>query len=771
MEVRLHVRLAALVLAFALSASGGAAQTTGSIQGSVRSSGDGQPVEGLNIQLEGTGLGVFSAADGSFRIQGVPAGRRTLLVSGLGVATTRRDISVEGGESVTRITVLVDLAVNALDGITVEASRSPSRTVGIPAPLREIPLSVGTVDADRLQMQGVDNMLTALGNVTGVRPIETYGGFHHYNIRGFQDFVLLVDGVRDERHNISESAPMSNLSTVDRVEVLKGPASVLYGHSALGGVINILRKQPSFTPAYELSAGVGSFGTRRTAVGATGPVTESLQYRFDAGLSEEEGWRGSGSTRSTAHLALRWTPSPRDEVGVQLGAMKDDYRLDAGLPTVNGVVPAGVARDTRYNSGQDFMDYERLDLQANWTRTFSPSLSLRAQASHAWDDYLYLSTEYLEVRPGNRVYREWFQFDTRVRPLQGVVELTHQAERDGLRFRTMGGYAFNRIDRTRPRDRSLGEATEVDLFRPRDDQPAVTVEEDILFVTEETIHGLYLQEFVEFDDRFRLLAGARLDLVDGLYRTDMLVTAGTPSTGTPTERTHSPVTFRLGAVWLPAPSLSVFSGYSTFFKQPRQIPVDGTPLDPETGWQAEAGVRYDPTDRFSLTLAAYQIRKEDAIVGLGQGRFSQAGEAESQGFEVDARWDSGAGFQVSGGYSYTDAVYTSFGNFTGNRIQYAPDHQAHLWGDYNLRSGPLRGLTLSLGGNLVGDNWAGPDNAVLLPAYTVLNGALSYRLGAATLGVNVNNLLDGEFFTTAINGFQLYPGAPRNVLVRVNWEL
>ena len=150
MEVRLHVRLAALVLAFALSASGGAAQATGSIQGSVRSSGDGQPVEGLNIQLEGTGLGVFSAADGSFRIQGVPAGRQTLLVSGLGVATTRRDISVEGGESVTRITVLVDLAVNALEGITVEASPRPSRHGGDSGSASgRSPSRWGLVDANR----------------------------------------------------------------------------------------------------------------------------------------------------------------------------------------------------------------------------------------------------------------------------------------------------------------------------------------------------------------------------------------------------------------------------------------------------------------------------------------------------------------------------------------------------------------------------------------------------------------------------------------------
>jgi iron complex outermembrane receptor protein len=746
-------------------------QGVGAVEGSVRTAEDGRPLAGLNVQIEDTGVGVASAADGSFRIEGVLAGRRTLLISGLGVTPTRRDIAVEA-RATTHVTILADLAVSALEGIIVRALRTPEQTTRLPAPPRDLPLSLATVDADRIRAQGVDDMTSALRNVTGVRPIDSYGGFQHYSIRGFKDFVLLVDGFRDERHNISTSAPMSNLSTVDRVEVLKGPSSVLYGHSALGGVINILRKQPSFVPAYEFYAGVGSFHSERMAVGAAGPLTESLLYRFDGGLSDDEGWRGSGSTRSTAHLALRWLPTAGDQVDLQVGGAKDRYRLDAGVPTVDGRVPSEIPRDARYNSDQDFMDYERLDLQASWQRRLSSSLSVREQMSYAWDDYLYLSTEYLEVRPENRVYREWFQFDTRVRPFQNVLELTHQAERERFRLRTLGGYSLSRVDRTRPRDRSLGAATEVDLLRPVDTQPPVQIEEDILFVLEETVHGLYMQEFVEFEESFRALAGVRLDFVDGHYRTDVLETSRTTAErGTPTNRSFTPLTFRLGAVWRPLSPLSFFVGYSTFFKQPRQVPVDGAVLEPETGDQVEGGVRYDPISRFSLTATAYQIRKEDAIVGLGQGLFDQAGEARARGVEVDAAWDSGFGLRITGGYSYTDAVYARFGALSGNRLEYAPDHQAHFWADYELWQGASRSLTLSLGGNRIGDNWAGPDNQVLMPAYTVLNGAVSYRLSDAAISLNVNNLMGAEFFTTAINGAQLYPGSPRNFLLRVNWSL
>ncbi|MEX2583549.1 MAG: TonB-dependent receptor, partial [Gemmatimonadota bacterium] len=510
----------------------------------------------------------------------------------------------------------------------------------------------------------------------------------------------------------------------------------------------------------------------RIAVGAGGPLTESLLYRLDGGLSDDEGWREAGSTRSTSHLALRWFPTDEDQVDLQVGAAKDRYRLDAGVPTVDGRVPEGVSRDARYNSAQDFMDYERLDLQGSWQRRLSTSVSVREQISYAWDDYLYLSTEYLEVLPENRVHREWFQFDTRVRPFQNVLELTHEAEREGVRLRTLGGYSLSHVDRTRPRDRSLGEATEVDLLRPVDTQPPVQIEEDILFVLEETIHGLYLQEFAEFDESFRALAGVRIDLVDGLYRTDILETARTSAArGTPTNRSYAPLTFRLGAVWRPRTPLSFFVGYSTFFKQPRQIPPDGAVLEPETGDQIEGGVRYDPVPRFSLTATGFEIQKEDMIVGLGQGLFDQAGEARSRGVEVDAIWDSGGGLNITAGYSYTDAVYSSFGAFTGHRVEYAPDHQAHLWADYEIWPGVSRGLTLSFGGNHVGDNWAGRDNGVLIPAYTVLNGAVAYRLSDATISLNVNNLRDSEFFTTAINGAQLYPGAPRNFLLRVNWSL
>jgi iron complex outermembrane recepter protein len=165
----------------------------------------------------------------------------------------------------------VELLEILIEGKKVDNGKS---TLKLAVPLKDIPVTVNSISSDLLSKQDTDDMVAALKNVNGINPVLTYGGFQHYIIRGFQDFTLLIDGFRDERHNISTSAPMSNLANVERIEVLKGPASVLYGHSALGGVINVIRKKATVEPVYNFSSSYGSFNSKKVTVGAGGAITK-----------------------------------------------------------------------------------------------------------------------------------------------------------------------------------------------------------------------------------------------------------------------------------------------------------------------------------------------------------------------------------------------------------------------------------------------------------------------------------------------------------------
>jgi iron complex outermembrane receptor protein len=183
-------------------------------------------------------------------------------------------------------------------------------------------------------------------------------------------------------------------------------------------------------------------------------------------------------------------------------------------------------------------------------------------------------------------------------------------------------------------------------------------------------------------------------------------------------------------------------------------------------------------DKLSATTSVYYIQKQDIIIGLPAGAYDQAGKAVSKGVEEDLSYAPNGHWQIVAGYAYTHVRFKDYQesptvNLKGNRLYYAPDHQANLWATWYACAKPEHpGLNVSLGGNVVGDNFTDNENTVKLPAYAVLNGAVHYRAGRAELGFNLNNILDKRrYFVSAINTTQLYPGMPINFLLSARYSL
>lgn len=668
-----------------------------------------------------------------------------------------------------------------LEEVTILGKRKKQfrSTAKLDVSLKDMPITLNVVSSQLLKQQEADDMVTALRNVSGVRPVSTYGGFQHYIIRGFQDFVLLIDGFRDERHNISTSAPTSNLANVERIEVLKGPASVLYGHSALGGVINIIRKKTSTTPQYDFSVGYGSFNTRRTTVGAGGSITKKLTYRTDFGMSEDTGWRKAGGSRSTGYLSLDYNPTEKDQLNVQIGVSKDHYNNDAGIPIdpLTNKIPRGVALSNRYNVPQDFLNFNRVDLQVKYARQINSKIQLSNNMGYAIDDIDYLSTESLTLNAAkDSVQRGYFDFNHKTKPFQNVLDFSFNVKKWNVDQKIVAGYSLNLLDRHTFWDSTLRSkmASTVSVINPQENQGPVARANDMVRNISEVMHGLYLQDFITFSPKIKALIGARYDIFDGSYSTDKLATATTPEAkGLETDRKSHALTYRLGFVYQPTKSLSAYSSYSTYFKPARQIPTSGTlTLEPETGNQYELGLRYDVNDKISINTAGYSILKNDMIVGLGGGKFDQASAATSKGFEADVTGQWFKGFQTVAGYAYTDARFKDYtssvvgaGNLTGKTLQYVAKNQFNLWATYEIQGGNLKGLAIGAGGYYLGDNFANSKNTVVLPEYQVLNTSLSYSVKTIRINFLVNNVFNKTYFSSAINGSQLYPGAPRNCMM------
>ncbi|WP_343691606.1 TonB-dependent siderophore receptor [Chitinophaga sp.] len=672
---------------------------------------------------------------------------------------------------------IADSTVKQLSAVTIKhAQRSNISKINVP--IRDLPLTTTTVTSRTIEQRGIDDLGEAMKNTTGVRANNTYGGFQHFTIRGFNNFVLLVDGVRDERHNISTSAPSTNLANIERIEVLKGPASVLFGHSALGGIINMVRKRPGSEQKADFSASYGSFNTRRMRVGAGGPLSKTLFYRVDAGLSATDGYRNAGMNTSNAYLALEYTPSSRDNLYLTVGANKDHYATDAGIPVLpGGKLAPGMNVNTRYNDPADFLKNTTTSYQLHYTHQFSEALILSNQLSYSADNIDYLSTEALTFNEAMDSLKRTspLYFNHLTKPLQNQLELTYTTHTGTIEHKILAGYAFSHLDRKTYNANISGDGlyATVAVQSPVLNQGNITYTPYQYKASVETVHGIYVQEWIKLSDKLKALAGLRYDIFRGTYFTNKVdKDRHVTEHGAETKIPVAALTYRAGVVYQPLHAWSVYGSYSTYFKPSRRIASNGETFEPEDGYQAEIGTRYDITANWTLNGSLYYMRKNNQVESIPGGSYRRVGAAASKGYEIELQGSPLAGLDVNAGYTYTLAKYLPYADkslvnsVAGNIVALAPKHMVNFWANYQLRA-----WSLGAGGNYMSDTYTNSANTYVLPAYTTVDAALGYQFGKVGLRLNVNNIGNRKYYANAIYSNQFYPGATRNYLLTLKYAI
>ncbi|MBW8684478.1 TonB-dependent receptor [Chitinophaga sp. B61] len=754
----------------------------GTLRGQITSPA-GQPLPGMTVRLDQTTYGSVTDAQGYYQLANVPTGTYTLAVSGVGYQVARHEVVVISRRT-TELSLQLSNHTGQLSAVTISTAQRASFTNvnKIAVPVRDLPLTTSAVSARTIEQRGIDDLGEAMKNTTGVRANNTYGGFQHFTVRGFSNFVLLVDGVRDERHNISTSAPSTNLANIERIEVLKGPASVLFGHSALGGIINLVRKRPTKEQKADFSASYGSFNTRRMRVGAGGALSKTLSYRVDVGLSETEGYRQSGVNTNNIYLALEYAPTVRDNFYFTVGANKDRYDTDTGIPMLEGgKVAPGMNVNTRYNDPADFLKNTRYDFQLRYTHQFNNALTLSDQLSYSDDNIDYFSTEELSFNAAmdSLTRTSPLYFNHLTKPLQNQLELTYTAHTGKIEHKLLVGYALSILDRKTYNGNIFGPALNatVAVQQPVLNQGNLDYYRTQYRATDETVHGIYVQEWLNFSEKLKALVGVRYDIFRGTYYTDKVDReAHVTERGAKTNIPAAALTYRGGLVYQPTERWSVYGSYATYFKPSRRVAPNGETFDPEDGYQAEVGSRLESGNRWLITASMYYMRKNNQVEGLPGGVYRRIGSAESKGYEVEAQGSPLAGLDLNAGYTYTAAVYRPFTGghvnaVAGNTVVLAPKHMANLWANYQLQRCVLRGFSFGMGINYMSDTYANSANTYVLPAYTVLDAALGYQIGHVGLRLNVNNLANERYFSNVIITNQFYPGATRNYLVTLKYSL
>ncbi|MEO0517527.1 MAG: TonB-dependent siderophore receptor [Cyanobacteria bacterium P01_A01_bin.116] len=645
---------------------------------------------------------------------------------------------------------------------------SAGTATGTDTLLRDVPFSVQVIPRAVIEDRNVTELgdvLETAGSVVeaGGRGASVFGP--NFLLRGFP----VSDGIFRDGISTFSLAPLSS-NDIEQVEVLRGPASVLFGQGEPGGIINLVSKRPLSEPFYSVSGTVGSFSTYRSALDLSGPLNEEEDVRYRLNLSYEN----EGSFRDFVS-SERVLVSPIVTLDINENTSLDLYgqyaydreTIDGGIPFTSEGEPIDVPR-SRF-LGEEFGEFtqEQLSLGYRVDHEFSEDWSLR----HALQYLQYSPRRYvpfadsfdeetgelqrLEYFAGGRYQRFFTNAEAIGRFNTGSIE--HQLL-FGAEYRNdFESPEFQFDDLYEP----INVFNPVYTREPYEIAPTFFRDDNISTVS------LYIQDQIEIFPELKLLAGVRYDTVDQ-FRT-------TRDIGEDREEfnlTDEAFTPRFGIVYQPVEPISLYASYTTSFNPAFGASRNGddSVFEPETGRQFEVGTKFDISDQLSLNLAAFDIRRQNVVTDDPDDPLLsiQTGEVASRGIELNLGGEILPGWNMTAAYTYLDAFVSEDNtDIVGNRLENVPDNQFSLFTTYEVQGGNLRGLGAGLGLFYVSDRQGDLTNTFTLPSYFRTDASLFYKRDNWRTQLNIENLFDIEYFTSSNSGsdLEVNPGAPFGVTV------
>ncbi|PIG94609.1 TonB-dependent siderophore receptor [Gloeocapsopsis sp. IPPAS B-1203] len=632
-------------------------------------------------------------------------------------------------------------------------------------PLRDIPQSIQVIPQQVLEDQQVIRLDEALRNVSGIVPGDNFAGTRdQFIIRGFSQFNTFRDGVRDSRNILQET------TNIERIEVLKGPASVLFGNLEPGGIINIIPKRPLRDPFYAAEVQVG-FGLIRPQIDVSEPLNaeRSLLYRLNLAYERAQGFRDFEQDIERVFIApvFSWAISDNTNLLLEFEYLRDERPFDRGLVAIDDTV-ADIPINRILGEPDDFRRNEAVSagyalehrLSNNWqirnAFRFSASDTLDFKADP--DSLDETTGELSRTFSSNDDLRETYELQTALLGQFTTGEIAHQVV-FGVDLSRVFSQGTNRL-------LPEGETPSINIFAPVYDAIAPTLN-DLTELGRDSRSqvdslGIYLQDQVSILDNLKLLVGGRFDVVeqDSVFN------------DSPSARRDDVFSPRVGLVYQPIDPISLYTSYSQSFAPNFGTTADGTSLEPERGTQYEIGVRAELLEgKLISNLAFYELTKTNiATSDPNDPTFSfyiPIGEQRSRGIELDIGGEILPGWNVIASYAYTDAVITTgtFGIPDGNLPANVPQHSGSLWTTYEIQRGNLQGLGFGFGLFFTGARQGDNENTFELPGYLRTDAAVYYRQDNWRVALNLRNLFDVAYFEGVEYGrTTIKPGAPFTVV-------
>ncbi|AZD13090.1 TonB-dependent siderophore receptor [Pseudomonas chlororaphis] len=686
-------------------------------------------------------------------------------------------------------------ALGSMEGYNATHSQIATKTS---TALLETSQSVSVVTREQMDDQGSQTVSQAMRYTPGVLT-NPYGATHRYDyvaMRGFNDGSvdnIYLDGLKSMGDSGTYSTMQVDPYFLERVDILKGPSSVLYGRSSPGGLVALTSKKPLFEPYHQIQATVGTQGQRGMGFDFSGPVDDDkrIAYRL-TGLADRSDTQFDHNKEKRYALAPTLSIDFTDDTSLTLQAYLQhdpDGGYHSGMPADGALHPRNGQRiSENFFEGEPGIDrYERdqqsfgYQFEHRFNDVFTARQNFRYLDSKVKLDQVY---GYGWTTPtSNELNRYYTGGDEKLHAF--IVDNMLQAEflTGATKHTVLMGADYQR--RKTVVDWTSGSVAPINAFDPVYGNSAISYYDPVSYLRRLEQTGVYLQDLIEMD-KWRFSLGLRQDWVETSDE-NRLAEASRP-VGTEINDKRTKLTGRAGALYLFDNGLAPYISYSESFNPNSYADSAGNPLAPTDGTQWELGLKYQPPGTDDLyTASLFRIDQENLATKLPQENFYRAvGAVRSQGLELEAHLQLNDNLKLLGSYTFTDIEYsksmistlstaTDIIENKGNSPTQAPRHMASLWADYKFDSGSLDGLRLGGGVRYVGYSWADAENTMKVPSYTLFDASVGYDLGKVGLkGVdvrlNANNLTNESYIASCASLSFCYMGEERNVAATVSYQ-
>lgn len=757
---------------------------------------DGQPAAWVTINLKNTSKSTITDQNGSFQFRNLKPGDYVLVVTYTESTQVEKVIHVSNAE--VPVHVILEESAKTLSDIIIDGRRSPNLQpvlIGkMPVAPMDLPQSFSIINANTIRNQQAEKLSDVIRNVNGIYLSTTRGGAQEsFNGRGYR---LGSDNFYKNGARIN-SGVFPEMSSLEKVEVLKGSAAILYGEVAPGGIINMVTKKPQFNFGGEVSLRAGSDNLWKPAIDLYGPLSKNIAWRINGMFEDGDSYRDVvHSTRYYVNPSFLFKLGDKTTLLVQGDYLKHDFTPDFGIGSLDNTIIADVPRNTFNGVNWQYNKVQQATASIAFDHKMNKKWNMKTSVHYQNYNRDYYSTERIQADAQGDWKRPLNKILSIENSLYGQMNFTGKVSTGRVGHTILAGadVDYNSAQNTKfdnPATYDQWNILDPDKYVSRTDIPAAN--KTNITTTPITRAGVFIQDLMSLSDRIKLLAGVRWSMQEASRaKTFDYITDATTFGDSKTEGAFSP---RVGLVYKVLKNTAAFVSYSNSFSANKGTDVFGNALKPSVIDQYELGVKNDfMHGALSVNLTAYGIInnnlaqtaqfEKDGVTPNNNTAFKEmVGQTTSKGIELDVTGRFITGLDFIAGYSYNDMRYTSTpdtkGSYVeGERLVGTPAHTANGSVFYNF-SGALKGVKIGAGAYYTGNRFAGWNNTKgqaqnysrLIPVngFTTIDVSAGYTFKNISLLVKVSNLTNAYNYYVHEN-YSINPIAPRQWMATASYR-